>query len=141
MFTTCAYVYVRDPQKKASLVAWLENLGYDAGIGFSENRDFVSVNVQQGCIMLSTNPPAVDGIIKCNADISLFKALAAMNDARELGQWYICDTGQAPPVYAFARKGGGLEWIKAVGTFRRATARELCHYFNIMYYRRKNKNL
>ena len=138
MFTTRAFVYVKDAATRDALVEWCEARGYDAGLTFRANRSIVAVNFPTGHVDVLVNAPQfVGGGINCGRNIHLFKALAGMDDATALNHWYIA-TGGEKPYYAFAASPAALEWITLAGTFRRATAAEIQAYCTFMSQLRKN---
>jgi hypothetical protein len=70
-------------------------------------------------------------VVDCGTNITLFKALAAMNDENDREQWFIGDAGMVLcPEYNFWHYAHNeLENTWCVNNFRKATVEEIIEHF------------
>lgn len=131
-FTTPCFVRVENPEKRNNLREWAKNIGYNfvdvAGIesDYSDPQPYIEVfphsfrsTTPQGNSFYVASRKAID----CGENIELFKALAAMNDEKDLEQWFVSNKGSE---WAICKKT--LNVYSGV-LCRKATAEEIVEYF------------
>ena len=118
-FTTPCFVRVENPEKRKELIEWLEGIEY-THFPFIHDSCLIATDSDGRIWLTDANR---DGAYDCQTDTDLFKALAAMNDEKDLEQWFVSNKGSE---WAICKKT--LNVYSGV-LCRKATAEEIVEYF------------
>lgn len=131
-FTTPCFVRVEDAAERKKLIEWLEGIGY-THLPFISESDKISTDAN-GMIWLTDANRG--GAYDCGTNVSLFRALAAMNDENDREQWFVVkkDISDYYDIDDIIYQKGDM-FFNASGQplvekhFRKATAEEIVEYF------------
>ena len=112
-FLTPCFVRVEDAAERQKLVEWAHRLGNDLCVDYGER-------------VLSNFLSSI--LLNCNADVELFKALAAMNDENDLEQWFVVDDC-FDKEFVCSKDEVDYDFMLSCYDYRKATAEEIVEYF------------
>lgn len=84
-FTTPCFVRVEDAAERKKLIEWLEGIGYN--ITDRLHGDYIIA--AEGKIYVAVIVCASKPFIDAGTNVTLFRALAAMNDENDREQWFV----------------------------------------------------
>lgn len=140
IFTTPCFVRVKDAEKRKKLIDFCKNWGYTAIYSIDPTYEFVVCGLVANNVDVASSYDSDTmrkglvcyGLIDCDDNIELFKALAAMNDSW-WGQYVIDNEGNMgfcaqtePHVRCIKMEGDSFNKYN----YRKATAQEIIEHFN-----------
>ena len=128
-FTTPCFVRVEDAAERKKLIEWLEGIGITGDEDWTAGDVVLSVKDTTYCCLYEEAVfVAGDTAIYCGADVELFKALAAMNDENDRGQWFVVDDGFEEEMVC-SKSEVDYDYILSCYDHRKATTEEIENFF------------